>query len=112
MKKLILIFALAISTLSYGQKKFYVVNAEIVQSTISPYTHVSGDSVIVDSTKFTINCWFGQEGNPYVQSVPPYNFCAFAQITRTVNGADATKYMNKAKKLAEIYRKQIYPNVP
>lgn len=115
MKKTILTFSIAlISICGFAQtKKFYVVDAKIVESSIYRYERIiTADSVVVDSAKFTINCWFGQENNPYIQSVPPYNFCAFAQISRTVTGADMSKWINKAKRLAEVYRKQIYPNIP
>lgn len=115
MKKILLIFALATSTLvSFGQtKRFYVVDAKIVDGSIQKYQRqVTADSVVVDSAQVTINCWFGQEGNPYIQAVPPYNFCAFEQITRVVSGDQMSKWENKAKRLAEAYRKQKYPNVP
>lgn len=111
MKKAIFTFAMALASIvSYGQK-FFTADAQLVPSSIYAYTHRVADSTVVDSTRFEINCWFGQVNNPYVDTVS-HAWCQFSQITRTVKGnAKSSYYLNISKKFCEAYRKQKYPNI-
>lgn len=111
MKKLFLTLAILTASICSQAQKFYTADAQVVTSSIYAYTHKSGDSLIVDSTRLQINCWFGQVNNPYVDSTS-HAWCQFNQITKTIIGnPKSSYYLNVSKKFCEAYRKKKYPNI-
>ena len=111
MKKAILILTILTASLTGFAQKFYTVDAQVVTSSLTPYTRIVSDSVVVDSTSFQINCWFGQVGNPYIIA-GKHDWCQFVQIKATVNGRySQSMILNGAWKFAEAYRKRVYPDV-
>jgi len=112
MKKAIFTLTLfAFSLIGYSQK-FYTIAAEPVPSSIQTYQRTVADTVVIDSTKITINCWFGQVGNPYVLPIGGgYQFSAFNQISVVITGTPGKDFYNVAKKYAEAYRQKTYPDI-
>jgi len=111
MKKAILLLAIVTASLTGFAQKFYTVDAQVVTSSLTPYTRIVSDSVVVDSTSMQINCWFGQVGNPYIV-VGKHDWTQFVQIKATVKGTvSQTVIINGAFRFAEAYRKRVYPDV-
>lgn len=110
MKKTIITFALAIFSVCVFSQSFYTVDAQVVESSLTQYTHTVADTVVVDSTSMLINCWFGQVGNPYITG---HNWTQFDQIGATVKGdGKQSSMINGAFKFADAYRIKNYPDIP
>jgi len=111
MKKAIILLAIVTASLTGFAQQFYTVDAQVVTSSLTPYTRIVSDSVVVDSTSMQINCWFGQVGNPYIVA-GKHDWTQFVQIKATVKGTvSQTVIINGAFRFAEAYRKRVYPDV-
>jgi len=111
MKKAIFTLLIIASAFIVQAQKFYTVDAQVVTSSLTPYTRIVSDSVVVDSTSMQINCWFGQVGNPYIVA-GKHDWTQFVQIKATVKGTvSQTVIINGAFRFAEAYRKRVYPDV-
>jgi len=111
MKKLIIVTFLFLSVCIVQAQSFYTVGAEVVQSSIVAYTKTVADTAVVDSTSMLINCWFGEVGNPYIDTVSRA-WCQFVQISATIKGnASTSDYINSASRFADAYRQRVYPDI-
>lgn len=111
MKNLILTLTIVTASLCSQAQKFYTADSEVVPSSIYAFTRIAGDTIVVDSTRLQINCWFGQVNNPYVDSVS-HAWCQFNQITQVIKGnPKSSYYLNSATRFCELYRRQRWPNI-